>query len=114
MSTGVLSLQTRLRRAERDLEDERALREQAERAQKTAEEVARRAEERATELESERDGWAGFAYELLTPRLRYFDPDLSHTKICQIGDLAYDLHAQGTDVDDDTLLAGLVNDWTEQ
>lgn len=88
--------------------------EQAERAQADAEEAARRAEERATKTEEERDGWAGFAYALLTPRLRYFDPDLSHTKICQIGDLAYDLHAQGTDVDDDALLAGLVNDWTEQ
>lgn len=107
-------IQTLLHRAQRKRDEALAAKEQAERAQKTAEKEARRAEERATELESERDGWAGFAYALLTPRLRYFDPTLSDTKICEIGDLAYDLHAQGTDVDDDALLAGLVNDWTEQ
>lgn len=114
MSTDVFPVAMLLLKARRDLEHEQAKRLQAEDRVREAEEATRRAEERAEHLENERDAWSAMARKFFGPRLRYFDPDLSELKACQIGDLLYDLHGQGTDVDDDGLLASLVNDWTGQ
>lgn len=112
--TDVLTFQTRYYQIRRDLEHERSLRLQAEDRAREAEEATRRAEERAEELRNDRDGWSAMARRFFGPRLTYFDPDLTDKQLCEIGDLLYDLHGQGTDVDDDGLLAGLVNDWTHQ
>jgi hypothetical protein len=114
MSTDVIPIQSLYYRARRDLEHEQAKRLQAEDRAREAEEATRRAEERAEHLEGERDAWAAMARKFFGPRLTYFDPELNDKQLCEIGDMLYDLHGQGTDVDDDTLLAGLVNDWTEQ
>lgn len=114
MSTDVIPIHALLSHARRDLEHEKAVRGQAEDRAREAEEATRRAEERAHNLESERDAWSALARKFFGPRLRYFDPTLSYQKLCEIGDLLYDLLGQGTDVDDDTLLASLVNDWTEK
>jgi hypothetical protein len=114
MSTDVIPMQTLLMRARRDLDREQVMRAQAEDRAREAEEATRRAEERVEHLEGERDGWAAMARKFFGPRLTYFDPELNDKQLCEIGDLLYDLHGQGTDVDDDTLLAGLVNDWTGQ
>lgn len=112
--TDVIPIHALLFQARKDLEHEQAMRAQSERAKEDAEETARRAEERADNLTNERDGWVSLARKFFGPRVKYFDPTLSYQKLCEIGDLLYDLHGQGTDVDDDELLAGLVNDWTEK
>ena len=112
--TDVLTFQNRYYQVRKDLEHERALRLQAEDRAHEAEEATRRAEERVHLIEGERDGWAAMARKFFGPRLTYFDPELNDRQLCEIGDLLYDLHGQGTDVNDDTLLAGLVNDWTGQ
>lgn len=114
MSTDVVSTMDLLLKARRDLQHEQAKRAQAEDRTREAEETARRAEERAETLEGERDAWSNMARRFFGPRLTYFDPDLTDRTVCEIGDLLYDLHSQGTDVNDDGLLAGLVNDWTER
>lgn len=114
MSTDVIPTHALLFQARRDLEHEQTMRSQAEDRAREAEEATRRAEERAEHLEGERDAWSAMARKFFGPRLTYFDPTLSYQKLCEIGDLLYDLHGQGTDVDDDGLLAGLVNDWSEQ
>lgn len=111
--TDVITFQSLYYRARRDLEHEQAKRLQAEDRAREAEAATRRAEERAEHLEGERDGRDALIYKLLTPRLRYFDPDLDDKKICALGDHTYDLHAQGFDIDD-TLLGELVNDRTGQ
>jgi len=112
--TDVSPIHALLFQARKDLEHEQAMSAQAERAKEDAEEMTRRAEERADNLTNERDAWAAMARKFFGPRVKYFDPTLSYQKLCEIGDLLYDLHGQGTDVDDDTLLASLVNDWTGQ
>jgi hypothetical protein len=114
MSTDVIPMQTLLMRARRDLDREQAMRAQAEDRAREAEEATRRAEERVEHLEGERDGWVALAHKFIRPRVLYFDPDLSDRKFSEISDLLHDLQGQGTDVDDDELLAGLVNDWTGQ
>jgi hypothetical protein len=111
--TDVLTFQTRFYQTRKDLEHERAMRLQAEDRAREWEEATRRAEERAEHLENERDGRDALIYKLLTPRLRYFDPDLDDQQIAALGDHTYDLHAQGFDIDD-TLLSELVNDRNEQ
>lgn len=111
--TDVIPMQARLFRVRQDLAHERAMRSQAEDRAREWEETARRAEERAEHLENERDGRDALIYKLLTPRLRYFDPDLDDKQIAALGDHTYDLHAQGFDIDD-TLLSELVNDRNEQ
>jgi hypothetical protein len=114
MSTDILTFQNRYYQARQAFEHEQAKRGQAEDRAREAEEATRRAEERAEHLEGERDAWSALARKFFGPRLTYFEPELGELKVCQIGDLLYDLHSQGTDVDDDGLLAGLVNDWTEK
>lgn len=114
MSTDVVTFQSLYYRARRDLEHERSMRAQAEDRAREAEESTRRAEERVDHLEGERDAWSAMARRFFGPRLTYFDPDLTDKQVCEIGDLLYDLHGQGTDVNDDGLLSGLVNDWTEE
>jgi hypothetical protein len=114
MSTDVIPMQTLLFRARRDLEREQAMRMQAEDRVREWEDTARRAEERAEELRNDRDGWVALAHKFIRPRVLYFDPDLTDQKFSELADFLHDLHGQGTDVDDDGLLAGLVNDWTGQ
>jgi hypothetical protein len=109
MSTDILTFQARYYQTRRDLEHERAMRSQAEDRVRELEEATRRAEERVEHLENEIDGRDALIYKLLTPRLRYFDPDLDDQQITALGDHTYDLHAQGFDIDD-TLLGELVND----
>lgn len=114
MSTDVFPVEMLLVKARHDLQQEQAKRLQAEDRAREAEEATRRAEERADHLEGERDAWSAMARKFFGPRLTYFDSDLDDKQLCEIGDLLYDLHGQGTDVDDDGLLADLVNDWTGQ
>lgn len=56
MSTDIISPAVRLSMVRRELDQEKAKRQQAEDAQRTAEEVARRAEERATTEADRADG----------------------------------------------------------
>ncbi|MEU5155195.1 hypothetical protein [Glycomyces sp. NPDC021274] len=114
MSVDVIPIEMLLVKARRERDAALAGKAQAEDRAREWEETARRAEERAEELRNDRDGWAAMARKFFGPRLTYFDPDLSDRKVCEIGDLLHDLHGQGTDVNDDGLLAGLVNDWTGQ
>lgn len=114
MSTDVFPIELLLVKARRERDTALAGKAQAEDRAREWEETARRAEERADHLESERDGWVALAHKFIRPRVLYFDPDLTDRKFCELADFLHDIHGQGTDVDDDGLLAGLVNDWTGQ
>lgn len=84
------------------LADALAAKAQAEDAQQVAEKEARRAEERATTAEEDRDSWVAFAHALTDEHLiaPYADDTMPETARLQITDILHDRWAAGTPIDD--------------
>jgi len=113
MSTDVITFQTRYFQARRDLEAAQIAQQQAVDAQHHAEELARRAEERADHERNEADGWRMFAHNPDAARvITQYSQTMPDCKREAFIDHLYDLWAHGERIDNIDA-ASLANDYTE-